>query len=152
MIRPPPKSTLFPYPTLFQSSRPKGWTRWHRGGRGPPPSASAHRPKRAAGGSFAPPKYRAGRAPFPRWKPPRLDRKSTRLNSSHLVISYAVFCLKKKKNYNLMKHTYQSPSLPITIKNKSLCRESTASTSQDIRKLVHAASLTYNVLLATALC
>src|SRR5205807_5753028 len=63
MIRRPPRSTLFPYTTLFRSSRyfpgcrsnPQPWTGKHR-----------------------------------------LDRKSTRLNSSHLVISYAVFCLKKK--------------------------------------------------------
>src|SRR5256885_2794552 len=68
MIRRPPRSTLFPYPTLFRSL--------HRG-----------RPRAAAG--------RAG----PRRRLARLaerDRKSTRLNSSHLVISYAVFCLKKK--------------------------------------------------------
>src|SRR5256885_5376975 len=63
MIRRPPRSTLFPYTTLFRSS-PGAWRR--------PP---------------APPwRQRA-------WR----DRKSTRLNSSHLVISYAVFCLKKKK-------------------------------------------------------
>src|SRR5256885_17206040 len=52
-----------------------------------------HRP----GPHHARPRRLAGRAP------PRQDRKSTRLNSSHLVISYAVFCLKKKKN---KKHTY----------------------------------------------
>src|SRR6516162_10271456 len=67
MIRRPPRSTLFPYTTLFRSRR-----------RGPGAS-----PGRLAG--------RGG--PSPR----RRDRKSTRLNSSHLVISYAVFCLKKKK-------------------------------------------------------
>src|SRR6516162_1874444 len=67
MIRRPPRSTLFPYTTLFRSRR-----------RGPGAS-----PGRLAG--------RGG--PSPR----RRERKSTRLNSSHLVISYAVFCLKKKK-------------------------------------------------------
>src|SRR6266702_5678718 len=72
MIRRPPRSTLFPYTTLFRSSQ-------------------------------------AGRAPIPRdtclpdrvparGAPTMEDRKSTRLNSSHVAISYAVFCLKKKKN------------------------------------------------------
>src|SRR6266446_9880988 len=64
MIRRPPRSTLFPYTTLFRSGRARG-------------------------------PERAGRPPGDDRAPP--DRKSTRLNSSHLVISYAVFCLKKKK-------------------------------------------------------
>src|SRR5947207_7593286 len=71
MIRRPPRSTLFPYTTLFRSQ---------------------HEPR--SGG-----RLRAGepaRAADPRCAPP-VDRKSTRLNSSHTVISYAVFCLKKKK-------------------------------------------------------
>src|SRR5712675_2995287 len=63
MIRRPPRSTLFPYTTLFRSLR------WRVDWR-------AHRPAQAQ---------------------PRRDRKSTRLNSSHGYISYAVFCLKKKK-------------------------------------------------------
>src|SRR5436190_17220013 len=77
MIRRPPRSTLFPYTTLFRS-RPGdikgeiGFVR-HFGGIDE---------KRSVG--------RGGAASF-------LDRKSTRLNSSHTVISYAVFCLKKKK-------------------------------------------------------
>src|SRR6266581_414149 len=66
MIRRPPRSTLFPYTTLFRPG-----SRW---------------PGRTFPG-------RAGRPPGP-WSP---DRKSTRLNSSHPSISYAVFCLKKKK-------------------------------------------------------
>src|SRR5215813_15043541 len=70
MIRRPPRSTLFPYTTLFRSRGP-GRARHGRG-------------CRPAGGPGA-----AGR--WPR------DRKSTRLNSSHVRISYAVFCLKKKK-------------------------------------------------------
>src|SRR2546426_5080052 len=87
MIRRPPRSTLFPYTTLFRSREsllsgrrerravvPRRRLRSvHRGG---PPRAQARR-------AF-------GHSPE--------DRKSTRLNSSHLVISYAVFCLKKKKN------------------------------------------------------
>src|SRR5215211_8948160 len=65
MIRRPPRSTLFPYTTLFRSA-----TAW------PAPT-----PTRC-------------------WPPPTAaDRKSTRLNSSHTVISYAVFCLKKKKKH-----------------------------------------------------
>src|SRR3989442_5838483 len=70
MIRRPPRSTLFPYTTLFRSA--------------PGTADGAH----ARGGGRA----RAA----PRHRPPRADRKSTRLNSSHVRISYAVFCLKKK--------------------------------------------------------
>src|SRR2546426_1560209 len=66
MIRRPPRSTLFPYTTLFRSRPAPGVAR-----------ARAGRPHCGGAG--------------------RRDRKSTRLNSSHLVISYAVFCLKKKK-------------------------------------------------------
>src|SRR3982750_4615483 len=69
MIRRPPISTLFPYTTLFRSARCVP-------GRRPPPCA-----------------FLSWRAAWV-WKP--LDRKSTRLNSSHDQISYAVFCLKKK--------------------------------------------------------
>src|SRR2546426_12636827 len=80
MIRRPPRSTLFPYTTLFRS---------HAGRRTPRPGADPRgrgcdRLARCAAGSAA---ARGGAR----------DRKSTRLNSSHLVISYAVFCLKKKK-------------------------------------------------------
>src|SRR2546426_5248261 len=74
MIRRPPRSTLFPYTTLFRSALDASL-----------PRRGAHR----GGGARA---ARSGdRERLPR------DRKSTRLNSSHLVISYAVFCLKKKK-------------------------------------------------------
>src|SRR5256885_11975630 len=73
MIRRPPRSTLFPYTTLFRSMEVRG-----------------------------------GCGYIEEWSDPRLvrdshlgDRKSTRLNSSHLVISYAVFCLKKKKAVKL---------------------------------------------------
>src|SRR5438105_8232103 len=72
MIRRPPRSTLFPYTTLFRS---RGRRPGRRGARRPPAT---------------------GRPGGPR---PR-DRKSTRLNSSHEWISYAVFCLKKKKKKN----------------------------------------------------
>src|SRR5215216_7279324 len=67
MIRRPPRSTLFPYTTLF---RARPW----------PPGDRCGRARGRTG---------EGR-----------DRKSTRLNSSHQIISYAVFCLKKKKNTN----------------------------------------------------
>src|SRR5258705_9008072 len=73
MIRRPPRSTLFPYTTLFRSAR--------RAARGRRDGRAVRR-------------HDAGRA---RVRQAGRDRKSTRLNSSHLGISYAVFCLKKKK-------------------------------------------------------
>src|SRR5256885_10546884 len=86
MIRRPPRSTLFPYTTLFRSPCAHG---------------------RPAAGQRASLHYRATAVPtrerdarlldFAGLPVTRRDRKSTRLNSSHLVISYAVFCLKKKK-------------------------------------------------------
>src|SRR6266496_5943527 len=69
MLRRPPRSTLFPYTTLFRSH------------------VLRRRPRR-------PPRMGPRLRPLPRL---RKDRKSTRLNSSHVEISYAVFCLKKKK-------------------------------------------------------
>src|SRR5256885_3496239 len=90
MIRRPPRSTLFPYTTLFRSCV-------MREKRGDVPLHIRHYASRitpsppAAQNQTSPPAP-AGSAP--RCVP---DRKSTRLNSSHLVISYAVFCLKKKK-------------------------------------------------------
>src|SRR5690349_21896822 len=76
MLRPPPRSTLFPYTTLFRSPADKHGKR-HR-----------HHP-----GSL-PAFDQFGLLDL------RLDRKSTRLNSSHVEISYAVFCLKKKRAYH----------------------------------------------------
>src|SRR5690349_23779030 len=83
MIRRPPRSTLFPYTTLFRSDRcvRRG------GGVTGPPDDHPHR-----GGAA-----QRGRDPSDVRPHARLDRKSTRLNSSHVEISYAVFCLKKKK-------------------------------------------------------
>src|SRR5256885_11141886 len=78
MIRRPPRSTLFPYTTLFRSCR------GCQPGREIP---ELHGQAGTVGGVAGPVGTCAGRT----------DRKSTRLNSSHLVISYAVFCLKKKK-------------------------------------------------------
>src|SRR5215469_17684858 len=80
MIRRPPRSTLFPYTTLFRSPR-----------RSPPRQTGT-----------------------PHHFGPRGDRKSTRLNSSHVEISYAVFCLKKKKknlNSNQIEKTYTQKKL-----------------------------------------
>src|SRR3712207_7166822 len=93
MIRRPPRSTLFPYTTLFRSvhraARPR---RRHgrRDGGGPPPRRQRLRARRAHQRLRRRP--RRGR-----------DRKSTRLNSSHANISYAVFCLKKKKKTTLVR-------------------------------------------------
>src|SRR2546430_12342354 len=86
MIRRPPRSTLFPYTTLFRS----------------PPKADGDRSrhKRAHGRRGIPINRRALRGVLPVVRNASLtkpDRKSTRLNSSHSQISYAVFCLKKKK-------------------------------------------------------
>src|SRR5947208_11368261 len=79
MRRRPPRSTLFPYTTLFRS--------------GPGPRPETHAP---APGAHRHPRGRA-RAETLMPRAFLRDRKSTRLNSSHQIISYAVFCLKKKK-------------------------------------------------------
>src|SRR2546426_6081556 len=84
MIRRPPRSTLFPYTTLFRSPRTLPGAR-----RCSPPIQGSR-----TGGTRH---VRRGGLPDRPRGPARGDRKSTRLNSSHLVISYAVFCLKKKK-------------------------------------------------------
>src|SRR5215204_7317107 len=81
MIRRPPRSTLFPYTTLFRSRTP-GYTLSRLASRSP---------------STAPRRFPSGVR----------DRKSTRLNSSHTVISYAVFCLKKKKKKQDKTHIQQ---------------------------------------------
>src|SRR3712207_6892983 len=90
MIRRPPRSTLFPYTTLFRSPRTRPAPR--------PVDAAA--PTRREHGRRPPPAAgrRAGRS---RRRSTR-DRKSTRLNSSHANISYAVFCLKKKKKCHVV--------------------------------------------------
>src|SRR5690349_24078260 len=93
MIRRPPRSTLFPYTTLFRS-RVRGDDPADDGGRR---SGLEHRRRRRHD--------RRGAAPR--------DRKSTRLNSSHVEISYAVFCLKKKKkNTYLSTPTVMTPRAP----------------------------------------
>src|SRR5690348_17432772 len=95
MIRPPPSSTLFPYTTLFRSllrlRQGEDGRREHRrhGLR-----ALAHLPAEARQGLFR----RLAPGGFAGQLGEAQDRKSTRLNSSHPSISYAVFCLKKKKH------------------------------------------------------
>src|SRR5690349_23020670 len=98
MIRRPPRSTLFPYTTLFRSARGSAGS----GGRGRRAGA-APAPCRCACSSEADLRVVADVEA----RPLAEDRKSTRLNSSHVEISYAVFCLKKKKNtqtYYIDKH------------------------------------------------
>src|SRR5256885_10761919 len=88
MIRRPPRSTLFPYTTLFRSHE----TLVHGCRLEPKPLGEiSGRELACLGGSF-----QCLAQVRRRREQPDLDRKSTRLNSSHLVISYAVFCLKKK--------------------------------------------------------
>src|SRR5256885_5370252 len=94
MIRRPPRSTLFPYTTLFRSHQNE-----------PVVAMDAHNPDVLVAGSndyidqqACPQDIATGTATCDDFSAGiGVDRKSTRLNSSHLVISYAVFCLKKKK-------------------------------------------------------
>src|SRR5256885_6006516 len=94
MIRRPPRSTLFPYTTLFRSANAVAYS-IDRNTRGLFSLAERAVTGRANTGELLP------------WQTLSEDRKSTRLNSSHLVISYAVFCLKKK---NTKKHTNNNPT------------------------------------------
>src|SRR3712207_7065650 len=101
MIRRPPRSTLFPYTTLFRSLfLPQGSVRRSRGPGGllhpGGPGAEGARDRRRADrdGALLHEEVQPRVANRIRLEP---DRKSTRLNSSHANISYAVFCLKKKK-------------------------------------------------------
>src|SRR3712207_8871920 len=99
MIRRPPRSTLFPYTTLFRSdggpARDPGHLR--------PVLAAVARAVDARGGG-----RHAGEDVGARVEVQVLDRKSTRLNSSHANISYAVFCLKKKKITQQSHNTHYS--------------------------------------------
>src|SRR5436305_10924123 len=88
MIRPPPKSTLFPYTTLFRSPVNPGAIS---------PITTVHQAEVTLTGAQFPPQITAEQRYGLAREPLRRDRKSTRLNSSHVRISYAVFCLKKKK-------------------------------------------------------
>src|SRR5256885_8222685 len=89
MIRRPPRSTLFPYTTLFRSM--------------------------LAALQFSFTSTILSRLVVSSGSAPKRDRKSTRLNSSHLVISYAVFCLKKKKKTKTIIYHYELPDLAYSI-------------------------------------
>src|SRR5256885_8435398 len=102
MIRRPPRSTLFPYTTLFRS--PVMRDRYFQAAR---PLSEYLRLAQENGS---------------------IDRKSTRLNSSHLVISYAVFCLKKKKknhytNTNHRQHNYTILTIPHTTVQQNMIEQ-----------------------------
>src|SRR5256885_6342084 len=101
MIRPPPRSTLFPYTTLFRSRaipppgrRARGLHARRVRALHPGRSPQVGRDREGFGGAGGLRRPPSGTSLD---SAGCLDRKSTRLNSSHLVISYAVFCLKKKK-------------------------------------------------------
>src|SRR5256885_8778475 len=101
MIRRPPRSTLFPYTTLFRSAG--------QGDAKQRPAFGA-----VAGGDGAV----HGVDDLATDGQAQADRKSTRLNSSHLVISYAVFCLKKKQSPpddNITAHVHHRPTLYLKI-------------------------------------
>src|SRR5258705_5676378 len=102
MIRRPPRSTLFPYTTLFRSAPAR---------RSAAPRSRGRQPYKSS-------------LPF-RKNVQKGDRKSTRLNSSHLGISYAVFCLKKKK-----KRKHKISGADVTARR---LRRRTAGHSEDIR-------------------
>src|SRR5947208_12720720 len=89
MVRRPPRSTLFPYTTLFRSERAAAYVELRR--QFPTARAIGYVPPESAWRITA-------------FSLTGQDRKSTRLNSSHQIISYAVFCLKKKKKYKKIEH------------------------------------------------
>src|SRR5437899_7601495 len=97
-LRTPPTSTLFPYTTLFRSraAQDRCEPRDRRGTRSAARDRTHHRGEDRSLARRSP--LRADRGP-PDTRPGDGDRKSTRLNSSHLGSSYAVFCLKKEKTY-----------------------------------------------------
>src|SRR5258708_26573861 len=102
MIRRPPRSTLFPYTTLFRSVfQPRKLQRIFNG----------EQQLVCAQGLFQ-------KIQCPK---PRGDRKSTRLNSSHQIISYAVFCLKKKKTSNKALNKYTTTSERVMSRIWSVC-------------------------------
>src|SRR5256885_12962122 len=101
MIRPPPRSTLFPYTTLFRSGLGVRVWATFRGEEEPRVLELLLAQARTRNSTLwaDDPRQHLAYLATKRWSRlycPDVDRKSTRLNSSHLVISYAVFCLKKK--------------------------------------------------------
>src|SRR5258708_27296993 len=102
MMRPPPSSTLFPYPTLFRSIRERAPDAARpavvrRQGERPVVELAIEILQILSGGARR-----------------SLDRKSTRLNSSHQIISYAVFCLKKKNDITTSKDNHTSTRQHLT--------------------------------------
>src|SRR5256886_12286032 len=140
MIRRPPRSTLFPYTTLFRSELLRTAVvdanepgRWAMNELISP--ATVSQPD-AAGMSAIARGYMSGFGNS-------LDRKSTRLNSSHSQISYAVFCLKKKKNttqrhyraHEPLSHSIPRPQAPASVPHRSPERLSTLDPVPDHRDL-----------------
>src|SRR2546430_7062086 len=102
MIRRPPRSTLFPYTTLFRSLLPVDGEGVRRVDQQDHQAPRGHAPVRPGGRDDA------------------TDRKSTRLNSSHSQISYAVFCLKKKKKTKEPPHIRKPASTKNTVRLMSV--------------------------------
>src|SRR5688572_31002408 len=102
MIPRPPRSTLFPYTTLFRSDSRSGLLRDDDDRNGAPQESATRIPA----AELAAEGRRRRRCGFHDTRDAR-DRKSTRLNSSHSQISYAVFCLKKKNNKILIERAIQ---------------------------------------------
>src|SRR2546426_3902293 len=102
MIRRPPRSTLFPYTTLFRSPHGVNIMEFVK---------QFNAKTAQAQGMVTPVEVTM----------PCADRKSTRLNSSHLVISYAVFCLKKKKNRRRRDHNAVLASIRVTLHCPRTC-------------------------------
>src|SRR5436309_11693897 len=102
MIRRPPRSTLFPYTTLFRSRSKAGTNEY--AGHGPVGTTATPTAREATGAMRARKSAR--------------DRKSTRLNSSHVKISYAVFCLKKKK-----KKKQKNSTKKVKMQKKEQCKQ-----------------------------
>src|SRR3989449_2050621 len=97
MIRRPPRSTLFPYTTLFRSQDIKQKIRWFL---------------KFAEISSQADAFVESATMNPAFEESAIDRKSTRLNSSHGYISYAVFCLKKKKKHSKTDQLHHHPPYP----------------------------------------
>src|SRR5258708_19096920 len=102
MIRRPPRSTLFPYTTLFRSMLPQALRR----------KGATYRVEPIPWGNYV--VAMACTVRDDKSYTMQIDRKSTRLNSSHQIISYAVFCLKKKIKTKAFMHRLQPPHSPLS--------------------------------------
>src|SRR2546429_6609697 len=126
MIRRPPRSTLFPYTTLFRSRRlhaPRGATATR--------ALTGHHPTNQHRSSPRPAPLDPALPTLAALPSTHQDRKSTRLNSSHGYISYAVFCLKKKKN--ISPHINISTPHPKLTKMITLSNKTTSATRKYIQ-------------------